>query len=257
MKIKLLLIFIAAGLLVFLIIFIPGWLNLTRHSSVGQNIRASLFSHLSSFRAFVNSLKTMNGLINDNAALEEDKIELLARLATYSDLEEENRFLKEALRLDFLPEYRIIEAKTFSVQFTPKGHNLLINKGLESGIKQGDIIITSSGVLLGQIVTVHDDFSQANFITDTSSKAMVQLLDRKVAGIARGVLSDGLALDFISQSDEVAMDDMIITSGNDLIPQGLIIGKINRIGPDNGSLFREITIKPEFKDLDISRVLIL
>ena len=254
---KLTIIFAAAGLLVFLIIFFIKPIKILEHYGFGQNIRSSIFSGLSGFSSFVSQLKTIKNLVNENVALKEEKLKLLSQLAINSELEEQNQFLKEVLAFGKPADYKLIEAGVFNLQFTPEGHHLLVNKGFKDGINKGAVVSTSTGVLVGQITKVNDNFSETDIVTDSDFKVTVKLLNSKVTGLARGSLGEGMMLDFISQNEEISNGELVITSGNDLFPAGLIVGTVDTIDSDNGSLFKKIKIKPSFPDMNISRVILL
>ena len=105
---------------------------------------------------------------------------------------------------------------------------------------------------------VDEGFSRASLITNSGSKITVKVLGKNTTGIARGFLNEGLRLDFISQNDQIVEGDTIITNGNDMFPPGLLIGKVsNIIFADDGDLFKKVILEPEFKKINLDRVLIL
>lgn len=257
MKIKLGLIFIAAGLLIFLIVVgvissnIPGRLKFI------QDARAVLFSQISVARIFVSELGTIRNLSRDNAVLREEIRKLQSQLAIHSELKEQNKFLREALGLEYRPEFEFIDAKTFNLQFTPEGHYMLLNKGADSGIEKGSPVISPAGVLIGQVADADSNFSKVILVSDPDFKTTVRLINNNTSGISRGSLGEGILLDFISQNDPAENGDIVVTSGNDFLPAGLLVGSVSRIEADSGDLFKKVWVKPEFENINISRVLII
>ena len=248
-------IFIITGLLIFLTFFVD-FKSFTHHKSILAG-RAYLFSHIEVFSSLVSELKKINSLMEENLFLKDENRKLLSQLAFQSELEEQNKFFREALGVGHLKEYGPIEAGIFNILFTPDGHYALINRGSEERVKKEDVIVTSSGILVGQIVEVFDSFSRVALITDSDFKITVKLLNKNTLGISHGMLSDEVWLDFIFQNDEVVKGDVVVTNGNDLFPPGLIVGVVNKISSDDGSLFKKVLVKPEFKNINLSRVLIL
>src|SRR3989338_8726244 len=248
---------VAVGLPVFLIAvgFIPA--NTFERYGFFQQTRAFIFSETTIFSSFISQLNTIKNLIRENSELRDENVGMTAQLALYAEFESQNKFLREVLGLKTITQYEPTVAKTFNLQFDPEGHHVLLNVGLSSGIKEGDIVISSFGILIGQIIEVNQNFSRADLITNTDFKVTAKLFDSKTVSIARGALGDGLFLDFISQNDKVAEGELVVTNGNDLFPPGLIIGKINKISSDDGSLFRKISVAPEFRNIDLDEVLIL
>lgn len=252
---KQLLISLAAGLLVFLIIF--NNLHLPFNVPFTQGARSFLFSKISIFGSFVSELKTIKNLTTENISLKETNNKLLSQIASLSDLQDENKFLRSALDMPVKQNHELIEARVFNIQFTPEGHNMLVDRGLKDGIKPGDIVISSSMILIGRIAEVNDDTSRVELLINQDFKVTVKVSKNDIIGIARGILSDGILLDFISQNDDVNPGDVIVTNGNDLFPPGLIIGKVSRIDSNDGSLFKKVFVMPEFQNSNISRVIIL
>lgn len=245
----------AAGLLIFLILAI-NLISFDRFIFITKT-RQFLFSKLSIFGTFVSEIKKSGNLISENIALKEENQKLLSQLAIQVELKEQNDFLRQALDMKPLTEYQLTEARTYNLQFTPEGHYLLVNKGAGEGIKNDDVVISPSGVLIGKISEVHDTYSLVNTVTDPGLKITVKLLNNDTAAIARGILDNGLQLDFVSQNDEIAENDVIVTSGNDLFPAGLIVGSVSKISSDNSSLFKKVEVRAEFRNINISRVIIM
>lgn len=247
----------AIGLLIFLIVFIFSYFNLGGEYQTIQNARISIFSRLSVIGSFISELKRIGDLTGENTALREENTKLLAELAANSEIKDENIFLKEILELNSPVKYRATEARTFNVNLTPEGHSLLINVGSIDGIEKDDIVISSSGVLIGQVADANEHSSRIKLVTDSDFKATIKLMNKEITGISVGLLGDGISLDFISQNDETLVGDTVVTSGNDLFPPGLIIGTINEVGFNDGGLFKKITVKPAFISINIGRVLVL
>ena len=257
MKFKMKFVFIAVAmvLLVFLIVFN----NLRFSFSIGsiQSTRTYLFSKISVFGSFISELKKVKNLTEENIALKEENNRLMSQIAVRSELENENEFLRSVLELPLKNSYELIDAKVFNLQFTPEGHNMLIDRGSRDGVRPGDIIISSSMVLIGRVVGTDDDVSRVELITNPDFKVTVKLSGSDVIGMARGVMSDGILLDLISQDDDVNPGHTVVTNGNDLFSPGLIIGRVDRVDANDGSLFKKVFVKPEFQNTDISRVIII
>lgn len=247
--------FLAVGLLVFLIIFN----NLRLPFDIGfiKNTRIYLFSKISVFGSFTSELKTIKNLTEKNITLKEENNKLLSRIAVWSELENENEFLRLILNLPLKNAHELVDAKVFNLQFTPEGHTLLLDRGSRDGIQPGDIVISSSMVLIGRVAGTDENVSRVELITNPDFKITVRLSGSDIIGIARGVMNDGVLLDFISQDDDVNPGYTAVTNGNDLFPPGLIIGRVDRVDPNDDGLFKKVFVKPEFQNTDISRVVII
>lgn len=248
--------FLLAGLLVFLIFLSSSFFD--KYPVFLKSTRVSIFSNINIFSSFVSSLKSISKLTEENTFLKNENTKLNTLLASQYDLIDQNNFLRDTLNLKSISGHKFIDARIFNIQFTPEGHYFLLNKGRESEIKTGDVVLSPSGVLIGIVSEVNDGFSKASLTTNLDFKITIRVLGKNITGIARGVLSDGLQVDFISQNDEIKERDIIVSSGNDIFPPGLLVGRVSEISSnDDGSLFQKVMIEPEFKKIKIDRVLVL
>lgn len=242
-----------------LLIFSVGWYYGPVFSPYQplENLRASLFSKISHGGSLFSEFKNFYRLTARNLALEDENKKLLSRLASLADTQEENSFLRKALDLPYAKNFEFIDARVFNVQFNPEGHIFLVNKGSNENIKSGDVVITGSGILVGEIAETFDNYSRAVLASHLNFKVTAKILGRDVSGMARGALNEEMVLDFIAQSDEIKERDSVVTKGNDMFPAGLLIGKVVKINSDNAELFKKIFIETSVSSSAISRVLIL
>lgn len=246
---------LVAGLFVFFIFLARPYIF--KHYQLIGIIRINIFSKVNRFASFISKMDRIRDLTEENLALEDKNRKLLSELAVYVDLDSQNSFLRESLGLNLPIEYSLIEARTFDMQFSPEGHFMLINKGRTDNIKEGDIVISSSGVLIGRVNSIYESFSRVALITNSDLKITIKLLNKDIIAISRGMLDNGIRLDFVSQNDEISEGDVGVTNGNDEFPPGLLVGFVSKVGPNDGNLFREVLMKPEFKQMKLDRVLIL
>ena len=252
---KTMLVMLAAGLLVFLFFYTRTAADTAnQYFQVG---RVSVYSKLSFIGNFISQIRTIRTLTEENIKLQEENLEFTSRLAFQSGLREENEFLRDSLGLEHINDAKLSEVGVFNFQFTPRGHTLLINKGGKDGIGKSNVVLSSAGVLIGTVDEVFDSYARVATVTDSDFKATVGILFKNISGIANGAMGDGVYLDFISQNDDIAEGDVVVTAGNDIFPPGLLIGKVVQISSDSGSLFKNVKVKPMIQELDLSRALVI
>src|SRR5438046_2800560 len=108
MKIKISLIFVAAGLLIF-VIFSSNLLSLERFIFI-REARALFFSKLSIFSSFAAEIKKDGNLINVNLALKNENRRLLSEIAIQADLKEQNDFLRNSFHIQPSAGYKFVDA---------------------------------------------------------------------------------------------------------------------------------------------------
>lgn len=249
-------ILVVAGLLVFLLFISSSWFD--KNFIFLRNMRVSIFSNINIFSLVFSNINIISKLTEENIFLKNENTRLNVLVASQDELRDQNVFLRELLDFETVSGHKFIDARTFNFQFTPEGHYFLINKGGESGIKTGDIVISSSGILIGTVSEINGSFSRASLVTNLGFKITIRILGKDTTGIARGFLNDGLQIDFIYQNDDITEGDIIVSNGNDIFPSGLLVGSVSKItSNDGGGLFKKIMLEPEFKKINIDRVLIL
>lgn len=207
-------------------------------------------------RSFIEEILKINNLVEENIALRGESERMMAEIADKNRLEEEVYNLRRIIDLSLPDQYRKTEGGVFSIQFSPEGHSALLNKGEADKVSVGDIIISPSGILIGTIGEVYENYSRIMLVTDPDFKATARTYSG-VSAIARGAINDGLYLDFISNSDEIKDGDIISTDGNDLLPPGLLIGIVESIQNDGSGLFKKVTVRPQIREINLGMVVIL
>ncbi|HWA64459.1 MAG TPA: rod shape-determining protein MreC [Candidatus Paceibacterota bacterium] len=205
---------------------------------------ARAFSVSGAIRQWAEYIVNWKHLAQENEDLRSQLAQSTAALAAADVLKEENNDLRSALHLAQEVHRDVVPAGLFNVSLMPDGYSALINKGKNDGIAAGDAVVTLDGALLGTIQETFDDSARITLVTDPSFKVTVRVLGGDTTGIARGDLADGLRLDLVVQSDQISEGDTLVSTGNDLIPAGLVVGVVDSIHTNDAELFQSITVSP-------------
>ncbi|MEK7076409.1 MAG: rod shape-determining protein MreC [Patescibacteria group bacterium] len=200
-------------------------------------------------------IKAENFSGNDELQQAQEVIDSLK--AKIDDLENENDFLRRTVRISQKFDHPVVYAGIFNLNFTPAGYNVLLNKGAQDGISEGDVVVTAEGVLVGKIEKVMQNFARVLFVSDPEFKVTAKVVSSGTSGIARGALNEGMYLDFVVQEDEIKEEDMLMSTGNDLFPPALIIGSVDHIEANATQMFKKVRIRPAIKDVQLGRVLVI
>ena len=185
----------------------------------------------------------------------------------YSQIEElqnEVTELKNVLKLNAtLSEYTYVNATVVNRNIGYWYNNLTIDKGSKNGIKEGDAVITSNG-LIGKIVNVSNFSSTVKLLTsvEISNKISVKVKsnNKNLYGLLVGYNrdSDIYELEGITDSKDIKEGDTVTTTGlTDYFPSGIIIGKVKKVVKDEYDLNSIVEVKPtvDFKNISIVTVL--
>ncbi len=223
-----------------------------------ENLAISATSPLAGFlynkgagiRASYENNKQKKDVYARLTASEQEVAQLTVQNSNYKELEEENAKLR--LQLSFLAanKFKNILANVISqdliFDIKEGDQNIVIDKGLKDGIREGQGVINENGVIVGKVIEVRDSLSNLCLTTNRSCKfaATIQNQDRTM-GITEGDLGLTIKMNFIPQSDKIVVGDTVITSGlGGNIPRGLVIGKVSQVNNRSNEIWQDVNIEP-------------
>ena len=262
---KRILIYLAViGLLVFLYIFnLLGPVN-----RVVYNILNPIFTGFqsvgSSFRTAYNKQTDKKDLNEYAKELEKQVKGLTEENAKLKILENENGILREHLGFLEKNNFNYIMSNVISrgeaIETSSREENIIIDKGSKNGVSPGLAIVNGQGTIIGKVAEVKENISQVHLTNNSKCKLAATILNQeKTSGIAEGELGLTIKMKFIPQESEVAVGDIIVTSGlEQAIPRGLVIGKVTQVEKENNDIWQFATIESlvDAQDLVIVSVLI-
>ncbi len=204
---------------------------------------------------FVNDYSNGSKLSLENSELKAEIDSLRQQIADYDELDRQNKFYKEYLGIkESNPDFELTDATLIARDYDDPYGSFTINKGSSSGISKYDPVITDAGIV-GYISEV--GLTSCKVTTILSPDITLGALDNRTqdSGIVTGTLSfaQNGTCQFanLARSCSVAVGDYVITSGEGIFPEGLLIGSVNSIGIDenNNSIYAEIKPFAEVSEL--------
>lgn len=236
--------------------------SIIKDSSV--EIQKVIFNPFKSFSTMIDDYLSLKDVLKENKILKSkiDKIELVE--AENIELKKEIDDMKKELKVDYaLSDYDYLNATVVSRNAATWYNNLTIDKGSNNGIKEGMVVINSTGVI-GKTVNVSAFSSDVRLITSTDSnnKISVTLVsgEKRLTGLINkyDYKSGFLEVEGISNTDSVSVGDLVYTSGlGGVFPSGVLIGKVSEITTDVYDLSKIINVVPAAKFSDINYVTVL
>ncbi|HEX5463645.1 MAG TPA: rod shape-determining protein MreC, partial [Burkholderiales bacterium] len=188
---------------------------------------------------------TQAGLQEENARLSRQHVEDAAALLRSQALEAENVELRALLKM----RRRIdVGAQLVSIAYTerdPFSRRIFIDHGARNGIRAGQVVIDSIGVV-GQIIRVHPWTSEVALITDKDQTVPVEDVRTGTRGVVFGMGYDGaVELRFMPFNTAIRKDDRLVTSGiGGTYPPGLPVADVISVERNAGYMFARITCRP-------------
>ena len=204
---------------------------------------------------FISAYTEGNNIMIKNAELETEINELREKLADYEEVTAQNEFYKNYLGIkDANPDFEFCPATLISRDKNDPYGSFVINKGLLDGVSASDPVITDAG-LVGYVAEV--GYKTAKVATILSPDITLGALDNRTND--SGIISGSLKLAEkgetrfynLARSCNVAVGDYVITSGEGIFPNGILVGTIQSIGNDeyNNSIFAAIKPFCDFENL--------
>jgi rod shape-determining protein MreC len=162
---------------------------------------------------FRDSSESRNDLRMENSRLKAERLLTHSRLQRYSALEAENARLRAMLeaRSRMTDEVRV--AGIMSASANPFRHELVIDKGKNDGVYDGQAMVDANGVV-GQVIETGLFTAQAILISDPDHALPVEINRNGLRTIAVGTGEfDRLELPFLPNNADVREGDLLVTSG--------------------------------------------
>lgn len=183
-------------------------------------------------------------LIIQNADLQHDRIVMAARIQKLQALEAENARLRDLLHSAQSLKEKVLVADILDTSSDPYRHMLKLSKGSNDGVRVGQALIDSHGVL-GQVSEVSAYSSIAVLITDPNHSIPVEISRNGLRTVARGQGNNQLQLPFLPTNADVRQGDLLYSSGlGGRYPAGYPVGKIVRVEDDPGIEFLGLYAEP-------------
>ncbi|MDO4963201.1 MAG: rod shape-determining protein MreC [bacterium] len=184
--------------------------------------------------------------------------------AEIKDLQKEVTELKSVLGLNAtLSEYTYVNATVVNRNVGYWYNNLTIDKGSKNGVKKGDAVIISNG-LIGKVTSVSNFSSNVKLLSSDkiSNKISVKIESDNdfLYGLLIGydIENNIYKIEGITDSSKVKEGALVTTTGlTDYFPSGLLIGRVSKIVKDEYDLnsIVEVTPSVDFKNISIVTVL--
>jgi rod shape-determining protein MreC len=189
---------------------------------------------------FFENIRHLRVTYEENAALRKTLAHYANDSARLSQLEAENKRLKELLNFTDSQkqynEYKYHVAEVIGFSSDPFNNTVKINLGSAEGMKEDMVVVTTKG-LIGRIVRVSTFVSTVQLITDIDSRVSgtkaIAVTAQGKEDVSFGMIErydrdkNLLVMEKISIDDPLAEGDIVVSSGlGQVFPKAVIIGTV-------------------------------
>lgn len=204
-----------------------------------------------------DNLKDINAILNENKVLKQENYALKLENFKLNNMKEENKRLKDLLDMK---QEENIDFSIANISFRDPlsvYDEFFINKGKKDGIQE-EMIVLNKDTLLGKVKKVYETNSVVELITKNDIYTSILIGEGSHLGVLKGVNSEELTVEYITNDTEVKVGDKVITSGvSDVYPKGLYLGDIISVKNAEDYLYKEIKMKLPYNIFEIYEVVIL
>lgn len=196
------------------------------------------------------------GARDENARLKEEVRQLALLNSSLSQAQDENARLRQLL--DLGPALQFQTRAAHVVGRTPNflSNTLYLDRGSVHGVRVNQAVLSHSGVI-GRTVLVTADTCQVQLLSNADASIGVMIERTRTPGVLRGTENLWLNLDYVSNTEELTNEDILVTSGLDgIYPKGLPVGRV--VDSQKGKTgFRTVRVEPLADLVRIEEVMIL
>lgn len=236
--------------------------GMTTISTIGSTINSGFTFVKSGFKNIINfqkNAKKAESLEEENNKLQQEVIDLQNKLDDVQSLQS----LKIAL--NFVDEKYV--AKTLSAKVVSKNDgnwysSFVVSAGSKDGVKKDSLVMNGNG-LVGIVYEVSENYCKVISLLDTKSSVSFKLAKNSEF---KGIITYGESIDekldyrdngllqgyMFDSTYDVLPGDVVTTSGLGLFPEGIVIGKVEKVVENKNNSLKYVIVKPnvDFKNID-------
>jgi rod shape-determining protein MreC len=186
-----------------------------------------------------------NALQLDNGRLRAERLLTQARLLRYAALEAENSRLRDMLEATAKVRDQVRVAEIMSVSSDPYRHVLVVDKGSNHGVFDGQAMIDANGVV-GQIIETGVLSSQGLLISDPGHALQVAVNRNGLRTIAVGTGTYArLDLPALANNADIQVGDLLVTTGlGGVFPPGYPVAIVESVVRLPQESYASVAAKP-------------
>jgi len=205
---------------------------------------------VSGVRGFWHRYGSLRSVERENAELKQQLESVQVELQEQRALADRARGLQQLLDLRDRSKLKTMAAEIIASSASPDFQTLTLDKGRNYGLRTDMAVIANDGVV-GRIVVPSGRAAKVQLLIDRNAAAGALVERSRAQGVAKGTGDGRLLLEFVSETADVAVGDLVVTSGIEgIFPKGFTIGRVDVV-EKTGPAYKRITVKPA---VDFSRL---
>jgi rod shape-determining protein MreC len=223
---------------------------------VFAEVQRSMTVVVSGVRHFWSGYVGLRDVREENAGLKQQLADVQIQLQQQRALADRSRGLDRLLGLRERLTLNTVAAEVIALGATPDFRTMTIDKGSQQGLKSDMAIIAPAGVV-GRVVVPSLRAAKVQLLIDRNAAAGALIERSRAQGVVVGAGDEVLRLEYVSEIADVAVGDVVVTSGIDgIFPKGFVIGRVEMV-ERSGRTYRRITVSPAVDFSSLEEVLVV
>jgi len=198
----------------------------------------------------------LRGVRAENEQLRRELAQAQIQIQEQHALADRSRSLEAVLDLRNSVDLQTTAAQIIGSAASPDFRTVTIDKGTLEGL-HNDLAVLAPGGVVGRVVVAGPRASRVQLLVDRNAAAGALIERSRAQGVAVGATDERLRLEYVSETSDVAVGDLVVTSGIDgIYPKGFVIGTVDAV-EKNGPAYRSISITPAVNFSSLEDVLVV
>jgi len=198
----------------------------------------------------------LRGIKTENEALRRQLGAAQVAMQEQRALADRSRNLEQLLGLRDRSNLRTLAAEVIAGGATPDFRTVTIDRGTVDGLRRDMAVIAPAGVI-GRVVVPSVRAAKVQLLIDRNAAAGALIERSRSQGVVVGTGDNRLRMDYVSEVSDVAVGDLVVTSGIDgIYPKGYPIGQVESVERSGGG-YRRIIVRPAADFSAIEEVLVV
>jgi rod shape-determining protein MreC len=189
-----------------------------------------------------DKITTHTSLVRENTRLKQQVLVDAVQLQQTAALEQENAHLRELMQAGDRLSGHVVVATLLSVDMDPFRHVIVIDKGTNAGVFEGQTLLDAHGII-GQVIQADPFSSTVALITDPSQAIQVELNRTGLRTLAIGGADmENLSLPYIANNADIKPGDLLVSSGlAGRYPPGYPVAVVTQVHRDPAEPFASVS----------------
>ena len=225
--------------------------------SISNNLTGKINNKYNNIQQYFKLKQTNDSLIKANELLY-NKLS-----SNFELLDTSKKIVTDTVMVDSIKQYRkirYISAKVISNSITLQSNYLVLNKGLNDGLKIGMGVVDPNNAVVGIITEVNEKYAVVMSLLHKDSHISGKLAKGEETGTLNwdGSMVNYITLTGIPKSAKIAKGDSIISSGfSTALPKGLRVGYVDAVFKETSTNLFKIKFKTAANFYNIQYVYVI